>query len=79
MRNLKKWMLAAILLCGTTTLLTSCSSKEDNPAPSPTLPKSYNLIADEYKEILLDPLLEQKYASIVQDRCASLLQCHTER
>ena len=68
MRNLKKWMFAAILLCGTTTLLTSCSSKEDNPAPSPTLPKSYNLIADEYKEILLDPDLEAKFSKIVQDK-----------
>ena len=34
MRNLKKWMLAAILICGTTMVLTSCSSKEDNPVPS---------------------------------------------
>ena len=34
MRNFKKWMLAAILICGTTMVLTSCSSKEDNPVPS---------------------------------------------
>ena len=34
MRIFKKWMLAAILICGTTILLTSCSSKEDNPVPS---------------------------------------------
>ena len=27
-------MLAAILICGTTMVLTSCSSKEDNPVPS---------------------------------------------
>jgi para-nitrobenzyl esterase len=30
MSNLKKWMLAAILICGSTTMLTSCSDKEDN-------------------------------------------------
>jgi hypothetical protein len=27
------WMLAAILTCGTTMVLTSCSSTNDNPAP----------------------------------------------
>ena len=32
MRNLKKWMLAAILICGTG-VFTACSSNEDNPAP----------------------------------------------
>ena len=61
-------MLAAILICGMSTLFTSCSSKDDNPVPSPALPKSYNLIADEYKEILLDPDLEAKFSSIVQDQ-----------
>ena len=32
MKKLTKWMLAVILTCGTTTLLTSCSSTNDNPA-----------------------------------------------
>ena len=69
MRNLKNWMLAAILISGTTTVLTSCNSKEDNPTtPSTTLPKSYHLVADEYKEILLDPLLEVKMALVEQDQ-----------
>ena len=31
MKKLTKWMLAVILTCGTTTLLTSCSSNNDNP------------------------------------------------
>ena len=30
-----KWMLAAILICGTTAVLTSCSDQIDNPAPQP--------------------------------------------
>ena len=68
MRNLKNWMLAAILICGTTTVLNSCASKEDNPTPSTPLPKTYNLVADEYKEALLDPLLEVKYMMIEQDQ-----------
>ena len=68
MRKMKMWMLATILICGTTTVFTSCSNKDDAPNPSSTLPKSYNLIADEYKEILLDPDLEAKFASIVQDQ-----------
>ena len=33
MRKMKKWMLAAILICGTTTVLTSCIAETDNPAP----------------------------------------------
>ncbi|MBQ3745453.1 MAG: DUF3089 domain-containing protein [Prevotella sp.] len=35
MRNLKKWMLAAILICGTATMFISCAANEDNPAPVP--------------------------------------------
>ena len=50
MRTIKIWVLAAILICSMTMVFTSCSDKEDNPEPSPELPKSYNLIADEYKE-----------------------------
>ncbi len=30
-----KWMLAAILICGTTAVLTSCSDQIDNPTPQP--------------------------------------------
>lgn len=33
MRKLKMWMNAAILICGTTTMLSSCASESDNPAP----------------------------------------------
>lgn len=33
MRNQKKWMLAAILTCGATVGLTSCSSSDDNTVP----------------------------------------------
>lgn len=32
MRKLKMWMNAAILICGTTTMLSSCVSESDNPA-----------------------------------------------
>ncbi len=57
-----------ILICSTTAVLISCSSNDDNPASGPELPKTYNLVADEYKEALLDPLLEVKYALIEQDK-----------
>ena len=67
MEKMKQWMLATILICGTSVFM-ACSSKEDNPAPSTTLPKSYHLVADEYKEILLDPLLELKMAMVEQDQ-----------
>ena len=32
MKQMKKWMLAAILICGTSVFM-ACSSNEDNPAP----------------------------------------------
>ena len=32
MRTFKMWMLAAILICGTSVFM-ACSSNEDNPAP----------------------------------------------
>ena len=34
MRRFKLWMFAAILLCGTVTMITSCSFNEDNPSSS---------------------------------------------
>ena len=34
---MKKWMLAAILICGTTKVLTSCSSNDDNPVEPETV------------------------------------------
>ena len=37
MRQLKKWMLAAILICGTATMFISCAANEDNPAPQPDI------------------------------------------
>ena len=42
-------------------MLTSCEKDK-------SLPKCYDLIADEYKEILLDPDMEAKLARIVQDQ-----------
>ena len=68
MRHLKNGMLAAILICGMTMVLTSCSSKDDDPAPSQTLPKSYNLVADEYKEAILDSKIWTNIANTPQDQ-----------
>ena len=68
-QTLKLWMFAAILtISGATMVLTSCTNHIDNPAPSPTLPKSYALVADEYKEVLLDSMLWTKIANIPQDQ-----------
>ena len=66
--KMKQWMPAAILICGTTAFLTSCSSKDDNPASGPELPKSYNLVANEYKEVILDPMLWINLANTPQDQ-----------
>ena len=81
MEKIIQLILAAILICGATMVLISCSSKVDNPAPpspttptsqttptSPTLPKSYNLVADEYKEAILDETIWDNIANIPQDQ-----------
>lgn len=68
MRTTKLWMCAAILICGMTMVLTSCSSKDEDPTPSPTLPKSYNLVADEYKEAILDDTIWTNIANTPQDQ-----------
>ena len=44
MRKLRMWMLAAILICGLTMVLTSCSDKGDNPVP--VNPESENKAPD---------------------------------
>ena len=46
MRHLKKGMLAAILICGTTTVHSSCTGKEDNPVPAN--PENEEAIASDY-------------------------------
>lgn len=48
MRNLKKWVLAATLICGTITVLTSCSDKDDDPVP--TNPESEKSEAVDYSD-----------------------------
>ena len=36
MKQLKMWMLAAILICGTAAMFISCAANEDNATPTPT-------------------------------------------
>lgn len=66
MRTRKLWMLAAILICGTTVIFTSCKDNDDNPVSN--LPKSYNLVADEYKGVILDETIWDNIAKIPQDQ-----------
>ena len=47
MRNLKKWMLADILICGTSVLM-ACASNED--APVPTYPEDEKSKATDYSQ-----------------------------
>ena len=58
--------MAAILICGTTMLFTSCKDNDDDSDSN--LPKSYNLVADEYKEAVLDESIWNNIASIPQDQ-----------
>ena len=61
-------LVLTIVFCGATMVLTSCSSDDDNTTPSPELPKSYNLVADEYKEAVLDQTIWDNIAKILQDQ-----------
>ena len=45
-KKIIQWLKSAILICGTTMVFTSCVN-DDNPAANQTLPKSYDLLADE--------------------------------
>ena len=47
---MKKLMIATIFICGSIAMLTSCEKDK-------TLPKCYDLIADEYKEIPADEMI----------------------
>ena len=65
-KKLFYFVIAAALICGAS-VFTSCVSS-DNPTPKSTLPKCYDLIADEYKEVILDSMLWINIASIRQDQ-----------
>ena len=58
--------MAAILICGMTMMFTSCKDNDDNPVSN--LPKSYNLVADEYKEAILDDNIWTNIANTPQDQ-----------
>lgn len=68
MRTIKLWICAAIIICGATAVFTSCGSNDDNPTPKSTLPKSYDLVADEYKEVILDQTIWNDIANTPQDQ-----------
>ena len=52
MNKMKKMMLATTLVCGTTTALTSCTDKTDNPAP--TKPDSEQEVQDGMNKKITD-------------------------
>ena len=59
--------MAAIYIWGSTTLFASCVNN-DNPAPSQAFPKSYELVVDEYKEVILDSMIWINLANTPQDQ-----------
>ena len=60
MKSIKTWVLALTLILGTTMVFSSC--KKDK------LPKSYDLVADEYKEVVLDDMIWINLANTPQDQ-----------
>lgn len=53
MKQLKMWMLAAILVCGTAAMLTSCVANEDNSTPTPTPEPEGEEVS--YEKLEIDP------------------------
>ena len=72
MQKMTQWVKTVTLICGMTMVFTSCTSQIDNPAPSPApspaLPKSYDLVVDEYKEVILDEMIWINIANTLQDQ-----------
>ena len=60
MKNIKTWVLALTLILGTAMVFSSCEKD--------TLPKSYDLVADEYKEVILDDMIWINLANTPQDQ-----------
>ena len=60
MKNIKTWVLALTLILGTAMIFSSCEKT--------TLPKSYDLVADEYKEVILDDMVWINLANTPQDQ-----------
>ena len=60
MKNIKTWVLALTLILGTAMVFSSCEKT--------TLPKSYDLVADEYKEVILDDMTWINLANTPQDQ-----------
>ena len=60
MKYIKTWVLALTLILGTAMVFSSCEKN--------TLPKSYDLVADEYKEVILDDMIWINLANTPQDQ-----------
>ena len=60
MKSIKTWVLALTLILGTAMVFSSCEKN--------TLPKSYALVADEYKEVILDDMTWINLANTPQDQ-----------
>ena len=60
MKSIKTWVLALTLILGTAVVFCSCEKT--------TLPKSYDLVADEYKEVILDDMIWINLANTPQDQ-----------
>ena len=60
MKSIKTRVLALTLILGTSMVFSSCEKD--------TLPKSYDLVADEYKEVILDDMIWINLANTPQDQ-----------
>ena len=65
MKSIKTWVLALTLILGTAMVFNSCKKNETS---STTLPHSYDLVADEYKEVILDDMVWINLANTPQDQ-----------
>ena len=66
MGKMKLWMLAAILLCGTTVLLTSCSKDDSSSGDTPSITKAkYGIIIYGNTGGKMDGLIEENFFDMV--------------
>ena len=71
-----KWMLAAILICGTTAVLTSCSDQIDNPTPQPEGGTVDNDLA---VKCINGTFIGKKTDNVIMATCAGRLRWNIQR
>lgn len=79
MKQFKKWMFAAIILCGTAMGLTSCTFNDDNPASASDVELPPGVDASEFKPIDINVALLGSLSSYAEELAAEYWFKNVER